>query len=75
MHHGFQGDVAGPRHGPLVILLEQDDTDPGGDSRLVEKDADHLGAPVDLAVDTLERGCRRAHPFASASSSRAGRAS
>jgi hypothetical protein len=37
-----------------AILLEQNRPDEAGDRSLVREDADHLGAPLDLAVDALE---------------------
>jgi hypothetical protein len=38
-----------------VVLLQEDGADQAGDGRLVRKDADHLGAALDLAVEALER--------------------
>ena len=81
---GLNGHVAGALDGPLVVLLEEDGADEAGDGGFVREDADDLGAPLDLAVQSLERvgrmqlrpvllrgrSCRRGHP-ASASSIRA----
>jgi hypothetical protein len=36
-------------HGPLVILLDEQGADEAGDGILVGEDADHFGAPFDLA--------------------------
>ncbi len=52
----FQRHVAAALHGPLVMLLEKDRADGPSDRGLVGKDADDLGAALDLAVDALERG-------------------
>ena len=52
---GFQRHVAGALDGPFVILFEQDRADKPDDRVLVGEDADHFGAPLDLAVETLER--------------------
>jgi hypothetical protein len=38
-----------------VILFEENGADQAGDRVLVRKDADHVGAPPDLAVDPFER--------------------
>ena len=51
----LKGHVAGPLDRPLVVLLEQEGADETGDRRLVGEDADDVGAPLDLAVQTLER--------------------
>ena len=52
---GLKGHVAGPLDRPLVGLLEQEGADEAGDRRLVGEDADDVGAPLDLAVQALER--------------------
>ncbi len=53
--YGFQRDVAGSLDGPLVVLLERAGADETDDGVLVGKDADDVGAALDLAVETLER--------------------
>jgi hypothetical protein len=40
---------------PLVVLFEQDRTDEADDGGLVGEDPHDLGAPLDLAVETLQR--------------------
>src|SRR4051794_10306500 len=52
---GFQCHVAGALHGPLIVLFEQDRADEANDGILVGEDADHVGPPFDLAVETLDR--------------------
>ena len=51
---GFQGHVAGPLHGPLIVLFEEDGTDEPDDGLVIGEDADDLGAALDLAVDVLD---------------------
>ena len=51
---GLKGHVAGALDGPLVVLFEEDGADEACDGGLVGKDADDLGAALDLAVDPLE---------------------
>ncbi len=43
--------------GPLVGLLEEDGADEPNHGGLVGKDPDHVGAALDLAVETLDRVC------------------
>jgi len=50
---GFQR--YGALHRPFVILFEQDCADETDNGVLVREDADHLGPPLDLAVETLDR--------------------
>jgi hypothetical protein len=50
-----RGHVAGALDVPFVILFAQDRTDEPDDRVLVWEDADYFGAPLDLAVETLER--------------------
>jgi hypothetical protein len=46
-------------YGPFVILFQQNGTDQPDDGRFVGEDADDVGAPLDLAVQSFERiGCR-----------------
>jgi hypothetical protein len=52
---GFQCDVAGALNGPFIVLFEQDGADQSDDGIPVGEDADDIGAPLDLAVDALER--------------------
>ena len=52
---GFQAHVACALHGPLIILFEQQRPDESDDGSLVGKDADHIAATLDLAVEALER--------------------
>ena len=40
---------------PLVVLFEQHGTDQPGDAGLVGKDADDIGAPLDLFVEAFQR--------------------
>jgi hypothetical protein len=50
---GFQRHVTGGLDGPFIVLLEQDRADEANDSVLIGEGADHLGPPLDLAVETL----------------------
>lgn len=50
---GFQGHVAGALCGPFVGLFEENGADEADDSGLVGKDADDIGAALDLAVEAL----------------------
>ena len=52
---GFQRHVAGALNGLLVILLQQDRADQSSDRGFVRKNADHVDAPLDLAVQSLDR--------------------
>jgi hypothetical protein len=52
---GFQGHIAGSLNGPFVVLLERDGAHEADDGLFVGKDADALGAPLDLAVEALDR--------------------
>src|SRR5271165_1817771 len=40
---------------PLVVLLEQHGADQAGDAGLIGEDADDVGSPLDLLVETFER--------------------
>ena len=51
----FQGHVASTLDRPFVVLLEQDRPDQTDDGVLVGEDADDIGAPLDLAVEALDR--------------------
>ncbi len=42
-------------HRPLIVLLEEQGTDEAHDGCFIRKDADHVGAALDLAVEPLER--------------------
>ena len=52
---GFQRHVTRTLDRPFVVLFEQDGTDETPDGGLVGEDADDLGAPLDLAVEALDR--------------------
>jgi hypothetical protein len=52
--HGFQGHVAPALNRPFVVLFEQQRPDQADDGGLVREDTDHLGAPLDLAVEPLD---------------------
>jgi hypothetical protein len=52
---GFQRHVTGALDGPLVVLFEQDRADQADDGIFIGEDADHLGSPLDLAVEALNR--------------------
>jgi hypothetical protein len=52
---GFQGHLAGPLHSRLVVLLEQDRSDDASAGSLAGQEADHLGAPLDLTGNALDR--------------------
>ena len=41
--------------GPFIVLLEQDRADQAGDGILIGEDANDVGAPLDLAVEPLQR--------------------
>ena len=51
---GFQRHVAGSLHCPFIVLLQQDSAHQPDDGGFVGKDADHIGAPLDLAIETLD---------------------
>ena len=51
LSQGFQGHVPATQR-PFVVLLEQQSPDQSVDGGLVGEDADDVGAPLDLAVDT-----------------------
>ena len=55
MELGFQRHVSGALDNPLIILLQEDCADEPDDRRLIGKDADDFGSPLDLAVETLDR--------------------
>ena len=40
---------------PFVVLFEQDSADQSRDTGLVGEDADDIGAPLDLLIETFER--------------------
>lgn len=50
----FQRHVA-PADRPFVVLLERQCTDEARDRFLVGEDGDDVGAPLDLAVEALDR--------------------
>lgn len=52
---GFQCHVAGPLHGPFVVMLEQQCADEAEDGSVIGEDADDLGPALDLAVEPLDR--------------------
>jgi hypothetical protein len=52
---GFQSHVAAALDRPFVVLFEQDRADETNDGIFVGEYANHLGASLDLAVDTFER--------------------
>ena len=51
---GFQGQITGALDGPLVILLEKNGADEASDGVFVRKDADHIGAAFNFAVQAFE---------------------
>lgn len=51
----MQRHVAGALHGPFIVLLEQDCADKADDGLVVGKDANDIGAALDLVVETLNR--------------------
>ena len=51
--HGLQRHVARALGGPFIGLLEEERADESDDGGFVGKDADHIGAPLDLAVEPL----------------------
>ena len=52
---GFQAHVACPLHGPLIILFEQQGSNEPNNGGFVGEDADHVAAPLDLAIETFQR--------------------
>ncbi len=50
--------MSGALNGPFIILLQEQGAEEPNDSIVNEKDADDLGASLDLAVETLDRICR-----------------
>ena len=51
---GFQCHIAAC-DGPFVVVFEHEGADQAGDGGLVGEDADDVGAPFDLLVETFER--------------------
>jgi hypothetical protein len=51
----FRRHIMGTLDGPFNILLEQDRADEADDGIFVGEDADHLGPPLGLAVEPLDR--------------------
>ena len=47
--------MTGVLDGPFVILLQEYGADESGDGLVVGEDADDVGAPLDLAVEALDR--------------------
>jgi len=47
--------VAAALHRLFIVLFEQQCADEARDRLLVGEDADHISAPLDLAVEALER--------------------
>ena len=52
---GFQGHVASALHRPFFILFQEQRTNEPGDGFVVWKDADDLAAPLDFAIEALQR--------------------
>ena len=52
---GFQRHVSGALDSPFIVLLQKDCANEPDDRSLVGKDADDFGAPLDLAVEALDR--------------------
>lgn len=59
-HRGyrFQRHMPGALDGSLVVLLDQQGTDQSDDGVVVRKDANDLGAPLDVVVEAFDRACR-----------------
>ena len=51
----WQVNVASALDRPFIVLLEPDCADHADDGVRVGEDADHLGPPLDLAVEALDR--------------------
>jgi hypothetical protein len=51
----YGSHVAAALDRPFVVLFEQDRADETNDGIFVGEYANHLGAPLDLAIDTFER--------------------
>ena len=51
---GLQRHIAGALGGPVVGLLEEQSLDDAGDGGFIGKDADHVGAALDLAEAKAE---------------------
>jgi hypothetical protein len=51
---GFQAHVTAALNCPFVVLFEQQCADQACDRVLVGEDADHIGAPLDLAVEAFK---------------------
>ena len=54
---GFQAHVAGALDGPLIVLFQEQRADQPGDGGFVREDPDDVAAPLDLAVEALQRVC------------------
>ena len=53
----FQGHVSAALNRPFIVLFEQQRADETGYGLLVGKDADDIGASLDLAVEAFDRVC------------------
>jgi len=53
--YGLKGQVSGTPDGPLVVLLQRQGPDEADDGVVVAEDAGDLGAPIDLAIQALDR--------------------
>ncbi len=53
--HGLFGEVAALGDGPLVVRFDDHRGDEASDGCVVGEDADDVGAPFDLPVESLER--------------------
>jgi hypothetical protein len=51
--HGLKGHVPGTLDGPFIVLLEQGRSNKTDNGLVVCKDAGHVGASFDFAVETL----------------------
>lgn len=60
-HRGdcFQCHVAGSLNGPFIVLLQEQGSDQPDDGVVVGEDTNDLCAPLDFAVETLDRICNR----------------
>jgi hypothetical protein len=50
----YKCHVAGPLHGPFIVLFEQDGADETHNGVLVGEDTHDIRAPLDLAVEALD---------------------
>ena len=52
--NGFQCHVAASLNRPFVVLFQKDRVHESEDGGFIGKDSNHIGSPLDLAIETLD---------------------